>query len=178
MGDLATIATIATGAAAVIGSGSTIYSGYVQQQQGEQSLALQKQQQLDEAHAYESAGKATFAASQRDALERRYQGELTLSAQQAAAAASGGGAGTDAPTVVRLMTETADRAEQGAETDLYGGRAQAKTYYDSADNLRKAAATGAPPNSFVGSLIAGFGELLGGAAQTANVANKYGLVKV
>lgn len=159
MAALATVATVATGVAAVVGAGASVYSGYVANQNAQAEAARD-----------EAQGKAEFAAAQRDALERRVEGLQVLSDQQAAAAASGGGAGTDAPTVVRLMTETADRTEQGAEASLYAGEQSRNTYFTSAASAR---ATGG--NNFVGSLLSGLGDLVGGAGATANVANKLGL---
>jgi hypothetical protein len=164
MAALATIATVAAGAAAVIGAGATIYNGYQQQKQFDE-------QKTATAHAYEVAGRKDFAAAQRDAIEKRLQGELLLSRQQAAAAASGGGAGGDDPTIVRLMTETAQKTEYAAQTSMYRGYDAKATADESASNLRASQS-----GSFVGSLISGLGELIGGAANTANVADRYGLL--
>lgn len=164
MASLATIATVATGAAAVVGAGATIYQGYQQQKQYEE----QKRQQ---AHELEKAGRADFASAQRDAMEKRLQGQLILSQQQAAAAASGGGAGTDDPTIVRLMSETSKRTEYSAQTSLWAGKASRDAAFESAANLRRSRS-----GSFVGSLIAGIGQLVGGAADTVNIADRYSLL--
>lgn len=159
MAEIATIAAIATGAAAVVGAGASVYSGYMQNQ------AAQEQ-----AHQLESAGKEEFASAQRDAIEKRLQGQMVLSAQQASAAASGGGAGTDAPTIVRLMTETADRTEYAAESSLYGGLSRKNIYNQSAANTRVSGG-----NNFIGSLLEGVGTLLGGAGQTYSMADRLNL---
>lgn len=164
MAALATIATVATGAAAVVGAGAQIYSGYAQQQSDQAARAQQALQ-------YEEQGRSEFAAAQRDAIERRLQGQIVLSAQQAAAAASGGGAGTEAPTIVRLMSETADRSDYGAASAQYVGAASQHTYDTSAANIRASKS-----NSFLGSLISGVGTLLGGAAQTYNMADRYNIL--
>lgn len=160
MASLATIATIATGVGAVVGAGASVYQGYLAQREAE-----------ERAHEYEKLGKSELAASQADALERRLQAQLILSRQQAAAAASGGGAGADAPTIVRLMTETAQRGEYGAQTALYGGLQRRATYFTSAANVRKSGA-----NALLGGILDGVGTLIGGAGQTASMADEFGLL--
>lgn len=160
MATLATIATIATGAAAVIGAGASVYQGYLSYQAAQ-----------DAAHADEVAGTAEFASSQRDAQERRLEGALILSRQQAAAAASGGGAGNDAPTIVRLLSETVKRIDYGVASTMYGGESRRNLYYTSAENRRK---TGV--NTFLGSVLSGVGELAAGAGRTGDVAHSFGLI--
>lgn len=174
MAALATIATVAAGAAAVVGAGATIYNGYQQQKAFDQQEADATQAREDAAHAYEVSGRADFAGAQRDAQERRLQGALTLSQQQAAAAASGGGSGSDAPTIVRLMTETAERTEYGAQSAMYRGQESKNLADQSAANLR--ATKPGQSSSFVGSLIQGLGQLMGGAASTVNVADRFGIL--
>jgi len=105
----------------------------------------------------ETTGMAEFAAAQREAGERRLEGELILSRQQAAAAASGAGAGNDAPTIVRLMTETSKRAQYGVESTMYGGRARRQGYFDNAQARRQ---TG--DASFLGSILTGVGQFAEG----------------
>ncbi len=104
-----------------------------------------------------TAGQAEFASSQREAEQRKLEGELIMSRQQAAAAASGGGAAGDAPTIVRLMTETAKRAQYGAESVLYGGRARRQGYIDTAAAKRESGNA-----SFLGSIATGTGQFLEG----------------
>lgn len=133
-------------AAAGASAAATIYSGY------------QTKQAADEAAKRdEAAGRSEFAASQREAEERRLEGQLIQSRQQAAAAASGAGAGGDAPTIVRLMTETAKRSQYGVESTLYGGRDRRQRYFDTADSRRK---TGEA--NFIGSIFTGVGQLAEG----------------
>ena len=103
------------------------------------------------------AGKAEFAASQREADERRLEGQLIMSRQQAAAAASGAGASGDAPTIVRLMTETAKRTRFGVDSVLYGGRERRQGYIDTADARRQ---TGEA--NFIGSILTGIGQFAEG----------------
>lgn len=164
MAALATIATVATAAAAVVGAGATVYNGYVSQQNNDKAAAEQAKQ-------YEEKGRAEFASSQRDAIERRLQGQVILSQQQAAAAASGGGAGGDAPTIVRLMTETADRAEYGAQSAMYQGTSTKALYDESASNTRASKS-----NTFIGSLLDGVGTLLGGAGNTYAMADRFNIL--
>jgi hypothetical protein len=102
----------------------------------------------------EAAGRSEFAASQREAEERKLEGALVMSRQQAAAAASGAGAGGDAPTIVRLMTETSKRATYGAETTLYGGQQRRQTYLDTAEAQRASGNA-----SFLGSIFTGVGRV-------------------
>ena len=92
------ILAIAGIAAAGVGAAATIYGG------------METKRAADEAAKRDvTAGQAEFAAAQREAGERKLEGQLIMSRQQAAAAASGAGAGADAPTIVRLMTETSKR---------------------------------------------------------------------
>lgn len=176
MAALATIATVAAGAAAVVGAGAQIYGGYAQQQASDKAAAQTTAQYQAEALQLQEKGRAEFAASQRDAIERRLQGQIVLSQQQAAAAASGGGAGGDAPTIVRLMTETAQRGDYGAESALYQGRSQQSIYDKSAANDLVSAANPSKSNNFIGSLLDGVGTLLGGAGQVYNMADRYNIL--
>ncbi len=164
MAALATIATVAAGAATIIGAGATIYNGWQEQQQFEEQKATT-------AHELEKRGRAAFASSQRDALEKRLETKLLLSRQQAAAAASGGGSGADAPTILTLMGLTAERGDYAAQSLLYGGQSERDTSFQSAANVRNSKA--AP---FVGSVLKGVGDLLGGGARTANMAHSFGLI--
>jgi hypothetical protein len=136
------LASVVAAGAGLASAGATIYAG--QQQKKAANEAAKRD---------ETAGQAEFAAAQREAEERKLEGELVLSRQQAAAAASGGGAGSDAPTIVRLMTETAKRARYGVESTLYGGEQRRRTYLDSAAARR---ATGQA--NFMGSILTGIGQ--------------------
>ena len=160
MASLATIATVATGVAAVVGAGASVYGGF-----------LANQEAQERAHEYEKLGKQELAAAQQDAIERRLQGQLLLSRQQAAAAASGGGAGADAPTIVRLMSETAKRIDFGAASDMYGGYQRRSTYFSSAAASRRSGA-----NALLGGILDGVGTLIAGAGQTASMADEFDLL--
>lgn len=100
----------------------------------------------------EAKGQEELAASQRDADVKRREGALFNSRQQALAAASGAGAGADAPTIVKLMTDTAGQAEYNAQVDLYGGKSRKQGLYDAAANRRREGKA-----SLLGSVLGGFG---------------------
>lgn len=133
-------------AAAGASAAATIYAG------NETKKAAYEAAKRDE-----TAGMAEFAAAQREAQERNLEGKLIMSRQQAAAAASGAGASDDAPTIVRLMTETAKRARYGEESTMYGGRARRQGYIDTAAARRQ---TG--DASFLGSIFTGIGQFAEG----------------
>lgn len=105
-----------------------------------------------EAMQLEAKGKEELAASQRDADQKRREGALISSRQQALAAASGAGAGSDAPTIVKLMTDTAGQAEYNAQVDLYGGKSRKEGLYNAAANRRREGKA-----SLLGSVLGGFG---------------------
>lgn len=150
MADLATIAAVATIGSAVIGAGAAVYGGY------------QSKVANDMAAAQEiAAGKAEFAASQRDADERRLEAKLVMSRAQAIAAASGGG-GADTPTISKILTDIGERANYGVQTVLYGGQARQDSYNASASARR---VTG--QSNFIGGLLRGLGSLAGGVGDWA-----------
>jgi hypothetical protein len=93
------------------------------------------------------------AAAQREAQAKRREGDLVMSRQQALAAASGAGAGTDAPTIVKLMTDTARDSEYNAQTAQYGGESRSRGLLDSAKARRASGRA-----SLMGSVIGGFGQ--------------------
>ena len=105
-----------------------------------------------EAMQLEAKGKEELAASQRDADQKRREGALISSRQQALAAASGAGAGADAPTIVKLMTDTAGQAEYNAQVDLYGGKSRKEGLFNAAENRRREGKA-----SLLGSVLGGFG---------------------
>ena len=146
MASLATVAAVATIGSAVIGAGASIYGG--KQQQKASELAA-RQERL--------AGKNELAASQREAEDRRREGRLIMSAQMAEAAASGAGAGDDAPTITKILTDTGERVEYGVQSTMYPGRSRRDDYFLSAD--ARVASGGA---SFFGSILDGLGSGIGG----------------
>lgn len=156
MADPATYALIAAGAtiaSTVVSAGASIYEGHVAK---ESAYAAAQQE--------EAKGDAEFANMQRQAEERKFEAALILSKQQAAAAASGGGAGADAPTIVKIMEKTAQRAEYGRASVIYAGGEAKKSYYASAAARRKSG-----DNSFLGGILSGGGQVLGGIGSFAEM---------
>jgi hypothetical protein len=153
MAEIATVAAIASIAATGISVASNLYAGQ-KQQDAAYALALQE----------EARGDAEFAASQRAAEERKLEAKLIMSRQQAVAAASGGGADEDAPTIVKIMSDTVKRAEYGRESELYRGAATRKNYYESAAARRRGG-----DNSFLGSIFSAGGSLASGIGSFAEL---------
>lgn len=87
-----------------------------------------------EAQQLEAKGKEEFAASQRDAEAKRKEAQLVMSRQQALAASQGGSASD--PTIVRLMTKTAETGDYNARTAMYGGISRQLGMNDSATGAR------------------------------------------
>lgn len=110
-----------------------------------------------EAAQLRSRAKEEVAASQRDAIAKRREGSIINSRAQALAAASGGGAGYDAPTIVKLMSDTAGEAEYNAGTSMYGGYSRAAGLRDQA-RARKMSGRA----SLLGSTIGAFGTAASG----------------
>lgn len=151
MAELATLATVATLAGTAVTAGATIYSGMQQQQMAEE---IARQEEL--------AGKNEFAAAQREADERRMAGALLMSRQQAIAAASGAGAGSDAPTIMKILGDTAARTQYGVDTSMYQGEQRRDDLNRSARNRR---ITG--QYNFFGSIARAAGYGLGGVGDWA-----------
>lgn len=101
--------------------------------------------------------KEEMASSQREAQQNLNEAELANSRAQALAASSGGGAGAEAPTIVKLMSDTAGQGTLNANTTLYGGMERAAGLRDSAKGRRAAGKA-----SFLGSVLGGFGQAAGG----------------
>lgn len=152
MASLATIATVATLAGTAVTAGATIYNGMQQQQMADE---IAKQEEL--------AGKNEFASSIHDAEERRLEGALVMSRQQAIAAASGAGSGSDAPTIMKILGDTAKRTQVGVESSIYQGAQRRDDYTRSARNRR---ITG--QNNFFGSIAKAAGYGLGGFGDWAS----------
>lgn len=131
-----------SGLGALVSAGGTIASGVAAN-----NAAKYEAQQMEIKAAEERA------AATREAQQKRREGELVMSRQQALAAASGAGAGTDAPTIVKLMTDTAKESEYNALTARYGGESRARGLLDSAKARRTSGRS-----SLMGSVIGGFGE--------------------
>lgn len=150
---LTTIAAVGTLAAAGVSAAGQISSGMRNREIAE-----------EQARQEEAQGREEFAVSQREMLERRMAGKLAMSRMQAIAAASGGGAGSDAPTIVRLMQKSAERSAYGEQTSVYSGMRLRDALNASASTRRR---TGA--NNFAGSMYSAAGTVLGGIGDFARI---------
>lgn len=157
--ELATIGTIVSIAGTAIGTGAQIIGT-------NRAARAEAEAQEDYAQQEEQMGKLEFAAAQREVLERKYEGDLVMSRQQALAAASGGGASS--PSIVTLMSETAKRARYGEETAMYLGRTKRDALYKSAESRRT---TGRA--SLMGAQIASWGLLARGVGGIGSSAANY-----
>jgi hypothetical protein len=109
-----------------------------------------------EAQQMEMKAKEETAAAQRDAESKRREGVLINSRAQALAAASGAGAGDDAPTIVKLMSQTSSEADYNARSSLYGGYSRSAGLNDSAKGRRASGKA-----SLLGSVFGGLGQAAG-----------------
>lgn len=107
----------------------------------------------------EAAGKEEVAAAQRDAEVKRREGRLINSRAQALAAASGAGAGTDAPTIVKLMSQTSGESEFNAQSAMFGGFSRQAGLKQGAASRRAEGKA-----SLLGSVFSGFGTMAKGFA--------------
>jgi len=114
-------------------------------------IAANEQAQFQAAQE-EARGKEEFAAAQRDAMEKRREGQLVMSRQQALAASSG--AGTTTPTIVKLMTDTGAQADYNARTAIYGGESRRAGLFDQARATRRSGRA-----SLLGGFLGGFGQM-------------------
>lgn len=133
--------------AGVIGALGTVAGGIAAKNQAD----FQAEQQ-------EMQGKEEFAASQREAEEKRKESNYVQSRQQALAAASGGGAAD--PTIVRLMTQTAQQGEMNAQTARYVGENRQRGLMDAAKASRMSGNA-----SLFGSFFGAAGDLASGWAR-------------
>lgn len=123
--------------ASVIGAGVQ-FAGSMAQAAGQREAGRAAEEDAYfEAEQLEDQSKEEFAASQRDALEARREGRLANSRGQAVAAASGAGAGTDAPTILKIMGDVAQRSEYGAQAALFGGESRRAGLYTQAEATRR-----------------------------------------
>lgn len=123
--------------------------------------AAQKNAADFEAQQMDMKAKEETAAAQRDAIAKKREGAIINSRAQALAAASGGGAGTDAPTIVKLMSNTAGEADYNAQSAMYGGLSRAAGLRDSAKGKRAEGKA-----SLLGSVLGGFGGFAKGMTST------------
>ena len=108
-----------------------------------------------EAEQHKRQAAEERAASQREAIEKRHEGELAMSRQVALASASGAGVVT--PSILDIYGETGQRSEYNAQTALYGGESRARGQLDeAAANRFKAKA------AYKGSILEAGGQLFSG----------------
>jgi len=143
-GSAASVGTTLATVGSLVGAAGTIATG----------VAANNAAQF-EAEQQEERGKEEFAAAQRDAQQKRREGELVMSRQRALAAA--GGDSLDSPTIVRLMTDTAADADYNARTAMYGGESRRRGLYDQASATRRSGRA-----SLLGSVFSGFGQAASG----------------
>jgi hypothetical protein len=139
-------AGLLTGLGALVSAGGTIMSGVAAKNAADY-----------EARQMEIKAAEERAAAGREAEEKRKEARLVMSRQQALAAASGAGAGMDAPTIVKLMTQTAGQGEYGAQTVRYGGESRMTGLLDSAKGRRMSGRA-----TLLGSVFAGAGQAIRG----------------
>lgn len=154
MADPITLTTIAA-VGALAGAGISAY-GQIDSARRNAEIAE------GQARQEEAQGREEFAASQREMMERKLAGQLAQSRMQAIAAASGGGAGSDAPSIVKLMQKTAERSAYGEATATYTGMRLKDALNSSAGARRRTAA-----NNFTGSMYSAAGTVLGGIGDFA-----------
>lgn len=138
------IATVAAGGLQMIG---TIQQGRAQK------AAYNYQAEMDK-----RKGQEELAASQREAIDKRGEGDRLMSRQRAVAAASGGGVVN--PTILDIFGDTAQQAEYNAQAQLYGGESRRRGALDQAA-LAKAKGQAA----MRGSIFEGIGQGLGGLSK-------------
>ena len=151
MAELAIISAVASLAAGGLSAMGSIQQGKAQQA----ALNFEAEQ-----HKRQAAEER--AASQRDALEKRHEGELAMSRQKAIAGASGAGVVT--PSILDIYGETAQKGEYNAQTALYGGESRARGQLDeaAAAKFKGKAARQASYYDAAGSILSGIGSAAGG----------------
>ena len=136
---------------ALVSAGATVAGGVA-----EKRSADFEAQQLD------MKAKEEAAASQREAAQSTKEAELAMSRQQALAASSGGGAGADAPTIVKLMSDVAGQGELNKQSTLYGGQQRSAGLIDQAKGRRASGRA-----SLLGSSLGAFGQAAKGVSNFA-----------
>lgn len=111
--------------------------------------------------------KQEVAASQREAAEKRRESRLLESRQMATAAASG--AGTDNPTILGILEDTAVRGDLNSRNTLYGGEERARGFRNQATGMR---ASGRAAQR--GAMFSAAGTLFGGIGRAASAYSRYG----
>lgn len=127
---------------ALVSAAGTVASGVA-----EKNAADFEAQQLD------MKAKEEVAASQREAAQATKEADIAMSRQQALAASSGAGAGSDAPTIIKLMSDVAGQGELNQQSILYGGQQRAAGLIDQAKGRRMSGKA-----SLLGSSLGAFGQ--------------------
>lgn len=109
-----------------------------------------KQQALNQ----EAAGRQELANAQQEAFDKKREGQLMLSRQQALAASSGGGA--DDPTILKIMGDTAGQAALNVQQTVAGGLQAKENMFASARSTRAGGRA-----SFLGSMFNAAGTFAG-----------------
>lgn len=129
----------------------TIGAG-VAEKKNDNFQAAQLDQQADEQKA----------SSQREAAQAKDQATLANSRVQALSAASGGGAGSDAPTIVKLMGDIGGQGQYNADSQIYTGYSRASGLTDQGIAKRKSG-----QSSLLGGIVSGFGQAAKGVSSFA-----------
>lgn len=103
--------------------------------------------------------KEQKASAQREAAQSKDEATLANSRVQALSAASGGGAGSDAPTIVKLMSGIGGQGQLNADTQLYTGYSRAAGLSDQAVAKRRSG-----QQSLLGGIVSGFGQAAKGVS--------------
>jgi predicted lipid-binding transport protein (Tim44 family) len=143
------IGTVAGVAGTALSAVGTLAAGKAEKN-NQDYIAKQEEQKANEERA----------AAQREATQNRREAAFANSRAQALAASSGGGAGADAPTIVKLMSDTTGQGELNAATTMYGGQQRAAGLVDSAKGRRASGRA-----SYLGSQLGAFGQVAGGIAK-------------
>lgn len=143
---------------ALVSAGATVAGG-----------VAEKRSSDFEADQLDAKAKEEAAASQREAAEATKEADVAMSRQQALAASSGGGAGSDAPTIVKLMSDVAGQGELNKQSILYGGQQRAAGLIDQAKGRRASGRA-----SLMGSTLGAFGQAAKGVSSYAMGKGSFG----
>lgn len=150
MAGFSTIASVLSIGGSIIGGLGRIYGG-----------AAEKASDYKSAADLENYGRAEFAASQREALDVKFQGDLVQSRQRALAAASGGGAADEGMLVI--ADQTAARERYAIDSVIFKGADTRKRYFDAARAKRESG-----DSSLIGGVLGGIGYTAGGIGSWAS----------
>lgn len=150
--------SLLSGLGTAVSVGGTILSGIAGQNAADFQAA-----QLD------AQAKSERARGQRAAEQETRKADLIMSRQQALAAASGAGASTDAPTIVKIMSDTAEQGAINAGMVNWNANERALGLEAQAEGARMSG-----QSKMFGSLLSGAGGLFSGLSKIPTFADKYG----